>query len=487
MPQNIVIDPVSRIEGHLKIEVTVDTVNSVQQVISAKSTGTMFRGFEQILQGRAPQDAIQITQRICGVCPISHGMAASKTLDDAFGGGAIPSNGRILRNLVLGANFIQSHILHLYHLAALDYIDVSQSTLPVSSIGPWDPDYATPDMIKDTSTVDTLVGHYIEALNMRRYAHQMGAVFGGRMPASPVFVPGGITEAVTQDKINTFRGLLTTLRNFIDSTMVSDTQAIASIFNSYYSIGSGCRNLMAFGVFDLDSSGNSKLFARGHYQNGTHSGTVNTDLITEHVLYSKYSSASQLTPSAGETQPDDTKSGAYSWIKAPRYENTVYETGPLARMWVNGDYTNGISVMDRIAARTQECKKIADAMDLWLDELAVGESGYEAKTVPSKATGVGLTEAPRGALGHWLSINRGTIDRYQVITPTNWNASPKDDNHQSGPIEQALVGTPVNDTAKPIEVLRVIHSYDPCLSCSVHFVRPDKKEAEKVIDLFPTL
>jgi hydrogenase large subunit len=477
MPTTIKIDPVTRIEGHLSVEVTVDTVSGQNQITDAKSSGTVFRGFEAILSGRDPLDAPHITQRICGVCPISHGMASSLNLEAAFGITA-PDNGRIIRNLVLGANFVQSHILHFYHLAALDYINTSG----IIDMAPWSPRFVTPDMVAG-SIASALVGHYVQALALRRKAHQMGAIFGGRLPCSPVFVPGGATDVPTAQNITDFRALLTELRAFIDNVMVPDVLAVAGAFPQYYNIGHGCGNLLAYGVFDLNATGSTKLLARGRFTNNQ-LNTVDTTQITEYVKYSKYTAASgNLNPANGVTVPSAAKAGAYSWLKSPRYLNLVHEVGPLARMYVNGDYRNGISVADRLAARVLEAKKVADAMDGWLNQIVIGGSVYTYAATPATATGIGLTEAPRGALGHWINISGSTINRYQVITPTNWNASPKDDLEQHGPIEQALIGTPIADMKQPIEILRVIHSFDPCLSCAVHMVRPDSKKIEQVINI----
>jgi hydrogenase large subunit len=481
MPTTIKIDPMTRIEGHLAIEVTVETVNGQQQIIDAKSSGTLFRGFENILRTRDPLDAPHLTQRICGVCPISHGMASSLALEAAFGV-TPPDNGRILRNLVLGSNFVQSHILHFYHLAAFDYIDTTE----VLSISPWWPQYAAPDMLKGT-IVETLVQHYVKALEIRRKAHQMGAVFGGKLPCSPVFVPGGCTDVPTSRNIIDFRNLLTEIRQFIDQTYIPDVLAVAGAFPQYFDIGSGCGNLLAYGVFDLNSSGSLKLLARGRLTKGQLL-SVSTNDIKEYVSYSRYTTQSgNLNPSAGITEPDAEKNGAYSWLKAPRYLDQVHETGPLARMWVNGGYRNGISVLDRIAARAYETKKVADAMDGWLSTIAIGSPVYTYAPTPYSSSGIGLTEAPRGALGHWTAIANRVIDRYQVITPTNWNASPKDDFDQHGPIEQALIGTPIADVKKPVEVLRVVHSFDPCLSCAVHMLRPDKKKTEITVHTRPSI
>ena len=481
MSKTIKIDPVTRIEGHLAIEVTVDAVNGRQQVVDAKSSGTLFRGFEIILKGRDPLDAPRLTQRICGVCPISHGMASDKTIEDAYGI-VPPDNGRILRNLVLGANFIQSHILHFYHLAALDYIDTSG----LIDMAPWTPRYTREDMVTG-DTAAALVGHYVNALEMRRKAHQMGAIFGGRMPCSPVFVPGGCTEQPSEQKIADFRTLLDELRGFIDNVMIPDVLAVAGLFPEYYEIGAGCGNLLAYGVFDLDAGGAEKLLARGRYTEGEAS-TVDPNDITEYVKYSRYTSAcGGLNPANGATEAQPEKTDAYSWLKSPRYLDKVHEVGPLARMWVNGDYTNGISVLDRLAARALETQKVAVAMDGWLDELIVGESVYEFAEMTGDASGNGLTEAPRGALAHWINIVDGKIDAYQVVTPTNWNVSPRDDFEQLGPVEQALVGTPVDDLTQPVELLRVVHSFDPCLACAVHMVRPGQKEPEAIIHTRPSI
>lgn len=471
MPTTVKIDPVTRIEGHLAVDVTIDTIGGVQQIVDARSNGTVFRGFEIILKGRDPRDAVHLTQRICGVCPISHGMAASKTLENAFR--VTPAdNGRILRNLTLGANFIQSHVLHFYHLAALDYIN----TTGVIDMAPWNPRYVTPDMVGGT-LAQTLVSHYVQALSIRRKAHQMGSIFGGKMPCSPTLVPGGCTARPTTQKIADFRALLTELRAFINNVMIPDVLAVADLFPQYYNIGQGCGNLLAFGVFDLDGQGSNKLLARGRFTGGQLL-PVDSSQVVEYVKYSKYTAASgSLGAALGVTEPQSGKAGAYSWLKAPRYFNQVHEAGPLARMYVNGDYRRGISVLDRLAARALETKKVADAMDTWLSQVSTTAAVYTSNTVPASAFGIGLTEAPRGALGHWIDIASSKISRYQVVTPTNWNASPMDDFDQHGPIEQALIGTPVADIAQPIEVLRVIHSFDPCLSCAVHLVRPDGTKA----------
>jgi hydrogenase large subunit len=459
-----VMDPVTRIEGHLKVEVTIDWVGGRQEVVDAHCTGTLFRGFETVLNGRAPTDAPAITERICGVCPVSHGMASVLALEEAFDRRP-PSNGRLLRNLVLGANFLQSHILHFYLLAALDFVAGPQKP-------PWTPAW-TVDIRTDPRLAE-LVPHLVLSLEARRRAHAMGAVFGARIPAPHAFHAGGFTAPVTEDRIRTFRNELAYLASFIEHVYIPDVLAVAAVYDDYRAIGSGHGNLLSYGVFDLSDSTRVTLFEPGSAD--TTAGTIqplDVGTISEHVTHSWYAQATNdMPPAAGETAPEYPKDGAYSWLKAPRYANAPHEAGPLARMWVNGDYRDGVSVVDRHAARAFEALKVAEAMRGWLHELEAGAPVHQHPPQPMTASGVGLTEAPRGALGHWVQISGGTLAHYQVITPTCWNASPRDSDGVTGPMESALIGTPITDPEQPIEALRVIHSFDPCLSCAVHVARP---------------
>lgn len=467
-PQAITLDPVSRIEGHLKVEVTIDAVNGRQVVVDAKSTGTLFRGIETILTNRNPLDAPDITQRICGVCPVSHALAASSALENAAGMTA-PTNARIMRNLVLGSNFLQSHILHFYILSALDF--VNGPAMP-----PWQPSWNTDKRLSGSAT-DALVSHYVKALEIRRKCHEMGALFGGRLPHPPAFVPGGFTTSLRKERIAQFKLYLAEITSFIKNVYLPDVNQIGVTYSDYFQIGSGCRNLIAYGVFDLDDRGKTKLLRRGIAQNGSSTiQQVDISAITEQIKYSWYADSTDgLNPSKGATQPAFPKGDAYSWLKAPRYAGVPHEAGPLARMWVNGSYYRGISVMDRHLARAQEAEKIADAMLSWVDQLQPAAPVYNRFNTPVSAAGIGLTEAPRGALGHWHQISSSKTSRYQIITPTCWNASPKDEKGTMGPIEQALLGTPVSNPGEPVEVVRVIHSFDPCLSCAVHVIRPGKR------------
>jgi len=464
-PQALTIDPVSRIEGHLKVDAVVDVVNGQQQVVEARLSGTLFRGFEKILENRPPLDAPDITQRICGVCPVSHGLAASMTLEKAAGLTPPPA-ARVMRNLVLGSNFLQSHILHFYVLSLMDFVEGP-------SMPPWQPSWTSDKRITGANA-SRLVNNYVRALDIRRKCHEMGAVFGGKLPHPPAFVPGGFTTTPRSARIRLFQQYLAEIRAFIRDVYLPDLDLVASYYSDYYQIGGGHKNLLAYGVFDLDDAGTVKLLKRGRLRSGsTAVEPVDPAAITERVTASWYApQTDNLNPAVGDTVPMYPKNGAYSWLKSPRYQQVPYEVGALARMRVSGYYQGGVSVMDRHRARALEAQRIADALLEWVRQLSPRQPVYIRYQTPATGTGMGLTEAPRGALGHWINIAGGRTAQYQVVTPTCWNASPQDALNQHGPIEQALIGTPVQEVNQPVEVARVIHSFDPCLSCAVHVMRP---------------
>ena len=505
----IVIDPITRIEGHLKVEAVVDN----GEVKEAKSAGTLFRGFELILKGRDPRDAVRITQRICGVCPTSHSVASTLCLDSAVGlGGSIPDNGRLMRNLILGSAHIADHILHFYHLTALDYVDVTKVAkyegndatlnsvkdfIQRGALGPFMPryegDYRFPDAVDQQ-----LVAHYIEALRMRRKAQEMCSIFGGKMPHNVAIVPGGVTEVPTVDKIASFLWRLNELRTFIDQVYLADVLAAAEVYSDYFQIGSGCRRLLSYGSYDLDGkepdlTKRKRLFKQGTVDADLNLSPLDVSAITEDVKHSWYDdSTTGRKPDQGETIPKEGKAGAYSWIKSPRYNREVYEVGPLARImatYLSGDervksivdpalarFKAGPEVMfstlGRHLARAVSCKVIADTMASWLLEIKPGEPVYQEYEIPDESTGVGLVEAARGALGHFIRIKDKRIANYQCVVPSTWNMSPRDDKGQPGPLEQALTGTKIRDEANPFEVVRIVRSFDPCLACAVHLITP---------------
>ncbi len=508
----IVIDPVTRIEGHLKIEAVTDG----GVVKEARCSGMLFRGLGRIPRGRDPRDAQRITQRICGVCPTAHSIASTLALDDAFGvADKVPENGRILRNLIFGSNYIQSHVLHFYHLAALDYVDVTAAAgytgsdphlkqvadfISRGSLAPFLPryegDYRLPKEVNQAA-----VSHYVEALNVRRHAQEMLAIFGGKMPHNMGVFPGGALEQVTVDKIAEFRFRLERLRDFIDNVYIPDVLAVAGVYPDYFEIGRGCQQYLSYGNWDLDQQPDltqrKRLLPNGRLNGKTlEAETFDPQQIREQVKHSWYKSRSDVPPSQADTEADPVKPGAYSFVKAPRYNGQVHEVGPLARMavaYVRGNaqvktLVDGalaalgaeapalFSVLGRHAARALETKVVADAMADWLLQLKPGEPSCAVYDLPEQGSGMGLTEAPRGALGHWIEIKNGVIENYQAIVPTTWNGSPRDDNDQPGACEQALEGTQVRDEQNPFELVRIVRSYDPCLACAIHMVTPKGRQ-----------
>jgi hydrogenase large subunit len=379
--------------------------------------------------------------------------------------------GRHLRNLVHGACFLESHILHFYLLSLPDYIRGP-------GMPPWTPAFEM-DRRVDKASADLLLSHYLEAITIRRRCHEIGALFGGKLPHTPAYIPGGFTAVPSQPNMDAFLAGLNEILAFIETRYLPDVDRLATLYSDYFFIGRGYGNLLSYGAFELDNPGTTKLFQAGRIVNGA--GAVqpfSAAAITEDVTRAWYANAdNDLHPAAGATHAEYPKAGAYSWLKAPRYSGTPYECGPLARMWVNGEYTNGVSVMDRIRARALEARKMALAMKSWLASFKAGAVTVKIDwPFPQSGSAAGLTEAPRGALGHWLTVENGVISRYQVITPTCWTISPRDGAGQLGPLEQALIGTPVANANSPVEVLRVIHSVDPCLDCATHVMRAEEAE-----------
>jgi len=436
----------------------------------------MFRGYELIMQGRDPRDAAQLMQRICGVCPIGHSMAGVLALDNAFGIDP-PPNGRIIRNLILGSNYVQSHILHFFHLAALDF--VKGPDVP-PFIPRYEGDYRLPDDV-NTQVVNT----YIEALNMRRKAHDMTALWGGKMPHNQAMVVGGATETPDSQKIVDFKFRLAELQDFIDKKYIPTVKAVAATYPEYFDVGKGCMNLLSYGAFPLEEGMDhvkknkffpAKALVRGQLKD------LDPEVITEEVKYSWYKDdTGGNKPTEAVVVPDAEKKGAYSWVKAPRYNGEVMEVGPLARLITMQNKevlalgNKAYSVLGRHYARAVECSMIAKAMDEWVMKLEIGQPVCTPNKVPTTAQGMGLTEAARGALGHWNKIEHGRTAVYNAVVPSTWNMSPRDGRNQLGPVEQALVGTTVKDPANPFELVRIVRSFDPCLACAIHVMTPDKK------------
>lgn len=504
--RQVSIDPITRIEGHLKIDLDIEK----GAITAARSSGTLFRGLEEMLSGRDPRDAQRITQRVCGVCPAAHAIASVLALDDAFGiREKIPRNGWLTRNLILGGNFIHSDVLHFYHLSALDYMNPGdlaglesrdpdlrdlETYLKTSDGAPFVPEYAG-DYRLGTGVTEDLAGDYLEALEIRKKAHQLVAIFGGKMPHNMGTVAGGTTKKPDLDSMTKFRSRLEEIKEFVDHRYLPGAIELARAYDDYFEIGEGVPGFIEYGGFYTEDYAET----HGDTKKGLEGGVlinksnpsveeVNLEEITEEVTHSWYTEDGRGHPGKARSLPDANKEGAYSWVKAPRYRGQPFEVGPAARMMINYKKGNELverelgmameeagvglgrlpSVMGRHLARAVECKCIVRMMEGWIERLepkAPACVGYE---IPERGRGVGLTSAPRGMLGHWIEIEDKRIKNYQLVVPTTWNASPRDGSGVPGPIEQALIGTSIDDPDNPLEAARIVRSFDPCMACAVH-------------------
>jgi [NiFe] hydrogenase large subunit/hydrogenase large subunit len=566
----VVVDPVTRIEGHLRIEAEVDR-GAVQD---AWSSSTMFRGIEIILKGRDPRDAWAFTQRICGVCTTVHAIASIRAVENAIGASP-PANARLLRNLIIGAQAVQDHVIHFYHLHALDWVDVvsalsanpAKTSSLAESISDWplsSPKYFAAIQARLKGFVDRgqlgpfanaywghpayklppeanlmAVAHYLEALDWQREFIKMHAVLGGKNPHLQSFLVGGMATPIDPDSqaaLNTgtiaeLKQFVAKARDFVTRVYIPDVLAIASFYKDWAGHGRGVGNYLVYGEYPEDDSARPTLFLpRGIIRGRDLSKVEPFDQakVTEYVSHSWYQYQAgdgvALHPFNGETTPSYTgpkppydllgleanTDKKYSWLKSPRYDGEPMEVGPLARMLVA--FASGharvkelvgavlkqlnvgpealFSTLGRVAARAIETQVLAEKMDSWVDALAAnmgsGElrihdnSKWDPSTWPADAMGAGFHEAPRGALGHWVSIHNGEISNYQCVVPSTWNAGPRDAKGRRGPYEEALLATPVADPERPVEILRTVHSFDPCMACGVHVVDATHREVARV-------
>ncbi|MHB8357395.1 MAG: nickel-dependent hydrogenase large subunit [Vulcanimicrobiaceae bacterium] len=563
---HIVVDPITRIEGHLRIEAEVD--GGVLR--DAWSSSTMFRGIEIILQGRDPRDAWIFTQRICGVCTTVHALASVLAVENAIGA-VPPPNARLLRNLITAAQFVQDHVVHFYQLHALDWVDVvsalsgdpaktsklaqSISDWPLSSekyfsgvrdrlkgfvsggrLGPFANAYWGHPAYRLPPEANLLaVAHYLEALEWQRKFIRIHALLGGKNPHLQSYLVGGMATpidpnsetAINIGTIAAMHELIADARTFVNQVYIPDLLAIASFYKEWFSIGAGVGNYMSYGEFPHTEGPNAVPYLPSGIivqRDLAHVQPVDPRQISEFVTHSWYDykggDARGLHPFEGETNPAYTgpkppydrlhTDGKYSWLKAPRYGDKPMEVGPLARMLVA--YAKGqpqvkkavngalaalgagpaalFSTLGRTAARGIETQIIVEKMSDWVDALANNMSQgdlrindntkWDPSSWPAECMGAGFHEAPRGALGHWVHIKNGAIGNYQCVVPSTWNAGPRDARGNRGPYEAALVGTPVAIADQPLEILRTVHSFDPCLACGVHVVDASKNEIVRV-------
>lgn len=455
MTTRIVINPVTRISGFMEIDAVIDN----NTVVDVKTEGLHFRGFEKMLAGRNPFDAVYFTQRICGICSAAHSVASTLALEAAMG--IVPTEqGMYLRDIIHGCEFIQNHIRHFYQYTIPDF-----ARLPDKY-----PLYTTEhnDFRLPKNKNDEIAVHYFESLDISRSAHEMQAVLGGKAPHNHGIFVGGITAPANTDKIIKIKSILHRILQFIIDKMIPDAYTIAHYYNDYYKIGAGYGNLLSYGCFNGYKKLGTLYVNSSFYSQGNFS-VLNYGEITEEIDYSWYQDKmGKYKPMDTVPEADMSKSQAYSWVKAPRYAGMPCEVGPLARQWLSGEYRNGISTMDRTIARVLEAKKIAEILSILIDNLIPGLSVQKEYDIPNSASGAGLIDTTRGALGHWLKIDNQKLSFYQIIPPSVWNLSTQGNNNLRGTAEQALVGTVIQDLKNPVELGRIIRSFDPCVSCATH-------------------
>lgn len=461
--KRITIDPVGRTEGHLGITVSI-TRNKVTE---AKAFSPVYRGFEKIMVGRDPREAIAIPMRICGVCPMVHAVCGSKNVEMAFGM-TYNDNARLMRNISQATHLIGDHLLHFYHLASLDFI---RGPDKAPFLPRYEGDYRIPQ--KET---DELIGHYVEALQVRRISQEAAAIFTGKLPHAMSFVPGGVSEAPTKEKLEEWRKRMERVVGFVQNVWRRDIETVAKYYPDYAKIGIGSHDYLSMGVFEQNSKDTEHFYRRGVVLNGKLEA-LDIAEIKEDVTYTWQDGANKRSPRQPDTKtanPDKEK--AYSFITAPRYRNRAMEVGPFSRLKVSGHMDGDASVLTRHVARLTESVQLADALKGWAGQLQLGQSGMvNAHEPPKEAQSYGMSEATRGACSHWMKIENGKIAQWQAIPATNWNASPMDAEGHQGPLELALLGTEVADFNNPIEVVRVVRSFDPCMACSVHVITPEEK------------
>ena len=557
MADRIVIDPITRIEGHLRVEAKIE--NGI--IVDAYSSGTMVRGIELILKDRDPRDAWAFTERVCGVCTTVHALASVRAVEDALGI-VIPPNAELIRNLMFTSQYIQDHVIHFYHLHALDWVDVvsalkadpaetsriaqSISKWPKSSVGYFSDlqkriknfvesgqlgifanGYWGHSAYKLPPEVNLIgVAHYLEALEWQKEIIKVHTILGGKNP-HPNYLVGGAPVSINLDEANAMNSeklayigsLFEEAKTFVEQVYIPDLMAIASYYKDWGAIGGGLKNYMSFGDLPVNGYGDvaNYKFPRGIVLDRDLSKVIpidesNPEEIQEFISrsYYDYSDGNNVGkhPWDGETNLNYTGpkppydyldvDKKYSWIKTPRWKGKAMEVGPLARMLVG--YAAGnkeiqevvgwalktldvpvealFSTLGRTAARGLETKLVAQWSMEFFDQLLINikngdtrtftKDKWDPETWPKEAKGVGLHEAPRGALSHWIKIKDKKIENYQMVVPSTWNASPRDPEGNLSAYEAALIGTPIADPENPLEIIRTIHSFDPCLACAVH-------------------
>jgi hydrogenase large subunit len=561
--KRITVDPITRIEGHLRIDVEVDN----GKVTKAWSSGQMWRGIEKILVGRDPREAWSYTQRFCGVCTTVHAITSVRAVENALQM-EIPVNAQLIRNIIQTAHAIQDHIVHFYHLSAVDWVDVtsalkadpvttaklaeSLSDWPLNGphemkavqerlktfvgsgqLGPFASGFWGHPAMKLPPDVNLLaVAHYLQALDVQNQANKIVAILGGKSPHIQNVAVGGVSNSISHDapsvlnieRLMLIKSFIDKLEQFVKSTYLNDVAAIGAFYLDWTKYGGGINNYLTVPDCPQDSKGTVFDLPGGYISGGdlkTYKPIVNfndayfRDGVAESSKHSWYTGEKALHPWQGETEPQYTDfqdNGKYSWVKAPTFYGKRAEVGPLADLH-NGlaagnkryaKYLNqAISVIKAVgklndvplaamqstigrhAARAVRCAVMIDTLnDQWQKLVAnVGkdQTTFNAPSFPKgEIKGVGFHQAPRGTLSHWVVIENGKIKNYQAVVPSTWNAGPRDADDQIGPYESSLMNNPIADPEKPLEVLRTVHSFDPCIACAIHMFDNEQREVVKV-------
>lgn len=551
MSKRITVDPITRIEGHLRIDVEVEN----NTVSNAWASCTMWRGIETILTGRDPRDAWMFTQRFCGVCTTVHAMASVRAVEDSLKL-EVPVNAQYIRNLILIAHALHDHIVHFYHLSALDWVDVMQipkadpaaASKLAEGLSPWPGNSknelkAAQDRVKAVAASGQLgifangywghpamklspevnllaFTHYVQALEYQRKALQVVGMLGSKTPHIQNLTVGGVANAIDldsqaalgMDKLEMIRVLLAEVAQFVQQVYFVDVCAVAAMYPEWFKIGAGVKNYLAVPDLPLDSRGLAYDLPGGYIKNGEIGGVkafqtaadpIFRQSVTEDVMHAYYQGDKPLHPWVGETKPQFTgwtADGKYSWVKAPRFENEPAQVGPLSQVLIGYAQGHALtkkyadaaiekiaaiggvhatpamlqSTLGRHGARAIRACMLAElAQKHWqllVDNISKGDYNvFNAPVMPSREVeGVGTHEAPRGTLSHWVVVKDGRIKNYQAVVPSTWNASPRDHAGAHGPYEASLLNTPLARPEEPLEVLRTVHSFDPCMACACH-------------------
>ncbi len=564
MAKRITIDPVTRIEGHLRIDVETDN----GKVTKAWSSGQMWRGIETILVGRDPREAWIFAQRFCGVCTTVHAITSVRTVENALGL-EVPVNAQLIRNIIQTAHAIQDHIVHFYHLSAVDWVDVvsaldadpkkaAQLAESLSDwslngphemkavqerlktfvhggqLGPFATGYWGHPAMKLSPEVNLMaVAHYLQALTVQNYANKIVAILGGKSPHIQNMAVGGVSNSINLDsqsvlnmeRLMMIKGWIDKLEHFVKSVYLVDVPAIAAFYLDWTQYGAGVTNYLSVPDCPQDSKGTVFDLPGGYIENAdlstfkpinTHGDDYFRQGVTESSKHAWYTGEDALHPWNGTTDPQYTNfqdQGSYSWIKAPTFYGKRAQVGPLANVLVmmaaghepTKKYLNQAldtlktisgqsdipltalhSTIGRYAARAVRCGVMMDTLkQQWqklVDNIGSGDTDtFNSPQFPKgEIRGFGFHEAPRGALSHWVVIEDGKIKNYQAVVPSTWNAGPRDQNDIAGPYEASLVDNPIADPERPLEVLRTVHSFDPCIACAIHLLDTENQEIIKV-------